>query len=113
MGLNWLTLAEIIGCVWLTLREPRLRLSATGLHSSTPAHGKWDCCALVIKSATNAYVVHQGSKVGHFKIKRLGEQAGEAAVPPYPDRRAAELPSGRDLRNALHDVGVMPCSRHL
>ena len=40
--LNWLTLAEIIVGIWLTLCEPRLMLHATGLHLSALAHASWD-----------------------------------------------------------------------
>ena len=42
IGLIRLTLGEIIAGVWLTLRDPRLRLRATGLQSSAPAHAGWD-----------------------------------------------------------------------
>ena len=37
-----LTLAGIIGCAWLTLRDFRRRLCGTGLQSSAPAHARWD-----------------------------------------------------------------------
>jgi len=42
IGLNRLTLAGIIGCVWLTLGDFGRTIGATGLHLSAPAHARWD-----------------------------------------------------------------------
>ena len=42
IGLSGLTLAGIIGIVWLTLRDFGRTLFAMGLHSSAPAHARWD-----------------------------------------------------------------------
>ncbi len=42
IGLNRLTLAGIIGCVWLTFGDPRRTIGATGLHLSALAHACWD-----------------------------------------------------------------------
>jgi len=42
IGLNRLTLAGIIGCVWLTLGDPGRTIGATGMPLSAPAHACWD-----------------------------------------------------------------------
>ena len=42
IGLNRLTLAGIIGAVWLTLGDFRRTIGATGLQSSALAHTRWD-----------------------------------------------------------------------
>lgn len=42
IGLNRLALVETIGCVRLTLDDIGRRLVGTDLHSSAPAHARWD-----------------------------------------------------------------------